>query len=144
MGLTSLTSLNSHPAASEPFPFARVLDALGRRCPDQIEPERWRLRITDAQRFLVDWGDKALALGWTAGELLGLHTPLAKPHPSYCRLSRYDATGLVWNLAGRRVVALTADTAAIENRTTGNVLIYRKHNKPGLGPLGDLLDDFTA
>jgi hypothetical protein len=99
--------------------------------------------INDARHFLAAWGDQAKALRWTAAELFGLDTPPAKPHPSYHRLSRYDATGLIWNLRGHRVVAITADTAAIQNATTGNVLIYRKHNKPGLGPLGDSLDDFT-
>jgi hypothetical protein len=125
----------------EPFPFAAALDALEARCPDHVEPGRWHLCIEDAQRFLAAWGDKAQALGWTAGELLGLHDPPAHPHPSYYRLSRYDATGLLWHLDGNRVVALTADTAAIESRSTGNVLIYRKHNKPAYGPVGDSLDD---
>src|SRR5262249_25427004 len=69
----------------------------------------------------------------------GLHPPPERPHPSYSRLSRYDATGLCWLLQGRRVAALTADTAAIENPATGNLTTYRKHNKPALGPLGDSL-----
>src|SRR5690348_7397660 len=88
--LNSFNSFNSYLSASEPFPFARVLDALERRCPEYVEPERWRQCIEDAQRFLANWGDKALALGWTAAELFGLHQPPAKPHPSYNRLSRYD------------------------------------------------------
>ena len=41
------------------------------------------------------------------------------------------------------MIALTEGTAAIENKKTGNVTIYRKNNKPALGPLGDSLDDFT-
>jgi hypothetical protein len=97
--------------------------------------------LIDAQRFLASWGDKALALGWTESELFGLHDPPARPHPSYCRLSRYEPTGLLWLLRGRRVVALTADTAAIE--TASGVVVYRKHRKPALGPLGDSLDDFV-
>ena len=68
------------------------------------------------------------------------HAP-ANPHPSYSRLSRYDATGFVWLLQGRPVVALTVTTAAIESPRTGSVPIYRKHNKPGYGPLGDSLED---
>jgi hypothetical protein len=132
------------PPAAEPFPFARVLDALERRCPDHVEAERWRQCVRDAERFIASWGDKAHALGWTAGELFGLHRPPAKPHPSYSRLSRYDATGLLWLLQGRRVVALTNNTAAIQNPATGNILTYRKARKPALGPLGDSLDDFTG
>jgi hypothetical protein len=40
------------------------------------------------------------------------------------------------------VVAFTSNTAAIKTGT-GNVLNYRKLNKPALGPVGDSLDDFT-
>jgi hypothetical protein len=76
-----------------------------------------------------------------SADLFGLHQPPAEPHPSYRRLSRYDCTGLVWLLEDRPVVALTADTAAIENPATGNITTYRRFNKPALGPLGDSLDD---
>jgi hypothetical protein len=131
-------------AKADPFPFAETLDVLERRCPDYVEAERWQQAIIDAQRFIASWGDKAEALGWTSTELFGLHKPPANPHPSYSRLSRYDCTGLLWLLQGRRVVALTDDTAAIQNPNTGNVLTYRKARKPALGPLGDSLDDFTA
>jgi hypothetical protein len=48
---------------------------------------------------------------------------------------------LVWLLQGRRVVALTKDTAIIETAT--DTVSYRQHNKPALGPLGDSLDDFA-
>ena len=164
----SLNSLISHPTTSEvvrgvtrlpapeawtrekseisekntaPFPYAEALDQLERRCPDYVEPDRWRQCVEDAQRFLGDWADKAAALGWTAEELFGLHTPPAKPHPSYSRLSRYDVTGLIWGLQGRRVVVLTEATAAIE--TAAGVIVYRRQRKPALGPLGDSLDDFA-
>jgi hypothetical protein len=56
-------------------------------------------------------------------------------------LSRYDATGLCWLLQGREVIALTEATASIRNSNTSNVTVYRKLNKPALGPLGDSLDD---
>lgn len=143
-GLNSLTSLNSRLPVSEQFPFAVALDDLERRCPDYVEPERWRQCIEDAERFIATWGDKALALGWTEPELFGLHEPPVNPHPSYSRLSRYDATGLIWHLRGHVVVALTEADAAIQNQNTGNVLIYRKHRKPAFGPVGDSLDDFIT
>jgi hypothetical protein len=57
-------------------------------------------------------------------------------------LSRYDETGLIWLLHGREVVALTEATAAIQN-PTGGITIYRRHNKPTLGPPGDSLDDLA-
>jgi hypothetical protein len=39
-------------------------------------------------------------------------------------------------------MALTEATAAIQN-PTGAITIYRRHNKPALGPVGDCLDDLT-
>jgi hypothetical protein len=37
-------------------------------------------------------------------------------------------------------VAITEATAAIEN-PAGAITIYRRHNKPAFGPLGDSLED---
>jgi hypothetical protein len=70
----------------------------------------------------------------------GLYRIPKKPAPNYRRLSRYDETGLIWLLRGRPVVALSDATAAIE-QPTGAITIYRKNNKPALGPVGDSLDD---
>jgi hypothetical protein len=133
--LISLTSLISHPG-----PFAKVLGALESRCPDYVDTPRWQHAVEDAKTFVATWGEQAAALGWSNRDLFGLHDPPTNPHPSYSRLSRYDCTGLVWLLHGRPVVALTEATAAIEN-TTGNITVYRRYNKPGLGPLGDSLED---
>jgi hypothetical protein len=48
---------------------------------------------------------------------------------------------LIWLLQGRPVVALTDSVAAIEN-PTGAITIFRRFNKPALGPTDDSLDDF--
>jgi hypothetical protein len=124
-----------------PPAFAKVFDALERRCPEGVEVDHWQQAIEDSRRFMARWGQQAAALGWTARDLLGLHHVPDNPAPSYRRLSRYDETGLIWLLRGRPVVALTEATAAIEN-PTGTVTVYRKNNKPALGPVGDSLDDF--
>ncbi|CCE11418.1 conserved hypothetical protein [Bradyrhizobium sp. STM 3843] len=114
--------------------------ALERRCPERVELDRWRQAVADSRRFLGRWGDQAAALGWTASDLFGLHQVPEDPAPTYRRLSRDDETGLVWLLQGRHVVALTKETAAIEQRT-GVLTIYRKKCKPALGPLGDSVDN---
>jgi hypothetical protein len=119
--------------------YRPVLIALRSECPAHIEPEHWHQAIRDADRFLGKWGAQAYALGWTARELFGLHVVPERPPASYSRLSRYDETGLVWLLHGRPVVGLTEATATIQ--APRGRLIYRKHNKPALGPLGDSLDD---
>jgi hypothetical protein len=120
--------------------FCRTFSALESRRPELVPIDRWQLAVEDGRRFLARWGEQAEALGWTARDLFGLDTPPAKPHPSYSRLSRYDATGLIWLLRGRPVIALTEATAAIQN-PTGAVTVYRRFNKPALGPVGDSLDD---
>ena len=122
--------------------FGRSLSELERRCPDRIEPDDWRLAVEDGRRFLARWGDQAEALGWTVRDLFGLATVPDMPASTYRRLSRYDQTGLVWLLRGRSMLALTETTAAVQS-PTGAVTVYRRHQKPALGPLGDTLDDFA-
>jgi hypothetical protein len=89
--------------------FAEALANLERKCPFCIEPLRWQECIADARGFLMQWGEQAHALGWTVEELFGLHEPPANPHPSYQRLSRYDATGLLWLLKGYPVIAISEE-----------------------------------
>jgi hypothetical protein len=117
-----------------------VLAALEARCPDRVPAERWQQAIEDGRCFLARWGDQAHALGWTAKDLFGLLRVPEHAKPSFNRLSRYDETGLIWLLDGRRVVALSEDRAAIQS-PSGNVTIYRKLNKLALGPVRDGLDD---
>jgi hypothetical protein len=119
--------------------YGNALTALRSACPDLVEVERWQRAIRDADAFLATGGAQAHALGWTARELFGLHPMPTHPAPSYQRLSRYDATGLVWLLRGRPVIALSETEAAIQS--AGAVVMYRKHRKPALGPVGDSLGD---
>jgi hypothetical protein len=120
-------------------PYDSVLAALHSKCPELVEADRWRQAIHDAEIFVSKWGEQALALGWTVQELFGLHPVPQRSAQNFRRLSRYDSTGLIWLLQGRAVIALTESEAAIQS--SGAVVMYRKHNKPALGPLGDSLDD---
>jgi hypothetical protein len=142
-GTVSGTPVGHRGTLGTPLParYESVYSALEARCPDHVPAMRWQQAVEDGRRFLARWGKQAEALGWTARDLFGLQTPPAKSHPSYSRLSRYDETGLIWLLQGREVVALTEATASIKG-ATGNITIYRRHNKPALGPPGDSLDDF--
>lgn len=123
--------------------FGRTFRELERRCPAHIEPTDWQQAVEDGRLFLATWGEKAEALGWTSAELFGLHTPPERPAVTYCRLSRYDCTGLIWLLQDRPVIALTTDTAAIQT-ASGRALTYRKHNKPALSAIGDSVDGFDG
>jgi hypothetical protein len=79
---------------------------------------------------------------WTVRDLFGLAPMPDKPHPRYWRRSRYDETGLIWLLRGGPVLALTESAAAVMS-PSGAVTIYRGHNRPALGPLGDSLEDLS-
>jgi len=121
--------------------YRKVFAHLQLKPPALVDVGRWRQAVEDGKRFLAKLGEQAESLGWDSRDLFGLHTPPAKPHPSYRRLSRYDATGLIWLLQGRPVTMLTEATATILNPDTGAITTYRRFNKPALGPLGDSLDD---
>jgi hypothetical protein len=121
--------------------FSRTFRVLESRCPDYVDVAHWQQCIEDG-RALGKWGTQAEALGWTSADLFGLHQPPDKPHPSYNRLSRYDYNGLCWLLQGRQVTVLTENAAMIENLATGTTTLFRKNNRPALGPLGDSLEDF--
>jgi hypothetical protein len=125
---------------SEQNPYGSIIAALEARCPDLVPVDRWQKAVADGKTFLARWGEQAHALGWTAKDLFGLLPVPEHAKPSFNRLSRYDETGLIWLLDGRRVVALSEDRAAVQS-PSGNATIYRKLNKPALGPVGDSLDD---
>jgi hypothetical protein len=128
--------------ARDPSSYASALAALRANCPAYVDAADWQQAIEDGHRFVTQCGKQAEALGWTPADLFGLHIPPEKPASNYRRLARYDQTGLIWLLHGRCVVALTKDTAVIE--TANGTVVYRRYNKPALGPLGDSLDDFAS
>jgi hypothetical protein len=140
-GFDSFDSAQGTDSSNFPARYGRVMAVLEACCPELVPVDRWQLAVEDGRRFLARWGEQAEALGWTARDLFGLQQPPEDPHPSYSRLARYDESGLVWLLRGREVIVLTEATAAIQS-STGATTIYRRHNKPALGPLGDSLDDF--
>jgi hypothetical protein len=121
-------------------PYELGMGVLERRCPDHVEQNNWLQAVKDGCRFLGVWGEKAAVLGWMARDLFGLHQVPDSPKPTYRRLSRYDATGLIWLLRGRPVVALTEFTAAIQG-AGGVVTTYRRHGSSALGSVGNGLDD---
>jgi hypothetical protein len=130
----------SHISGDERVEFDRgyyrdALAALRSKCPEFVENDRWQQTIRDAEIFLQRWSEQAQTLGWSARDLFGLHSVPDRPAPSYQRLSRYDAIGLIWLLQGRPVTALTETTATILASSGAN-LTYRRSNKP-TSALGD-------
>jgi hypothetical protein len=107
----SQNAQNSHaqgPASkreSEQNPYASTIPTLEARCPALVPVDRWQQTVADGRAFSARWGDQAHALGWTVKDLFGLLSVPKHAKPSFDRLSRYDETGLIWLLNGRRVVA---------------------------------------
>ena len=113
-------------SAKSPPPYEPAFHAMERRCPDFVESNRWHQAVEDGRRFLASWGGQADALGWTARELFGLHTPPERPAANHSRLSRLDETGLIWLLRGRPVIILTASDAVMRCHS-GATLTYRRN-----------------
>jgi hypothetical protein len=80
--------------------------------PDNVSDERWQQVHADARTFLSEWGTVADALEWPAEELFGG--------------AAAGAHGLVWELRGRRVLAITYDLIAIDGNTAGCRAWFRR------------------
>jgi hypothetical protein len=90
--------------------------------PGDVPQRRWVQFLDDARAFCVSgFAEQAKALGWTAIDLFGCDD--ARP------FARIDCMGLIWLLNGDRLVALTAQSAAIETKT-GTRTSFRKKERP--------------
>jgi hypothetical protein len=89
------------------------------RPPCDISPMRWLRFIDDCGRFLDEgWAARAEALGWGPLDLFG-----SNRDRSFARISQ---AGLLWLLEGRKLLALTADVAAIATHSGGKLTFYRQ------------------
>lgn len=88
-----------------------------------VPASRWQLLQERAVDFCRAWGPTAHALGWRALDLFGCH----RLKPYY----RLDASGLVWLLADREIVAMAPDSATLRT-PTGARLTYRCRRDPVL------------
>jgi hypothetical protein len=94
------------------------------RPPCHIPPMRWGRFIDDCRRFLDEgWAAHAMALAWEPLELFGCDRIMP--------LARLDRAGLLWLLDGRKLLALTRDTAAISALSGANLTFYRRQLETG-------------
>jgi hypothetical protein len=92
--------------------------------PCDIPPMRWLRFIDDCGRFLDEgWAARAEALGWGPLDLFGCNRD--KP------FARISQAGLLWLLECRKLLALTADTAAIATHSGGKLTYYRRQLEAG-------------
>jgi hypothetical protein len=101
------------------------------RPPADVSLNRWLQFINDCGRFIDDgWAARAEALGWGPRDLFGCNRE--KP------FARISQAGLLWLLEGRKLVALTADTAAIATHSGGKLNFYRRQLETGGVPAWEL------
>jgi hypothetical protein len=94
------------------------------RPPLDVPGKRWVRFITDARRLLNDGTIKEAAeLGWSALDLFG-----CDDRAPYARI---DQMGLVWLVAGSRVVSVSSSAAVIETRTGSRQTYRRRTGEPG-------------
>jgi hypothetical protein len=94
------------------------------RVPGDVPSRRWQRFVDDVGLFLDGpFCAVATALGWGPLDLFGCDG--TRP------FARIDRAGLVWLLAGDKLIALTADTATVETRTGARQTYRRKPNEPG-------------
>ncbi len=122
------TDFEERAAMNEEAPRAWA-DGFARLCtlprhPDYTET-RWQGLIDDAGLFLDLWATQVDGLGWSTQEVFGVHH--AKPE------TRIDLMGLVPCIDGRKVIAVSADSATIETLTGARQRIFRRTdtNSPG-------------
>ncbi|MFO1149081.1 MAG: hypothetical protein U1E62_11970 [Alsobacter sp.] len=88
-----------------PAVYAGAFAEMQRRCPVNVDVARWRQAVDDSGRFFDGWGSQAVALGWSANDILGIHPT----HP----LARVDALGLAWLLQGDTVMLMDRVSAKL-------------------------------
>ena len=87
--------------AAIPEEFARAFIQMQAMATKVLGERAGRGAIDDAGRFLDRWGSQAAALGWSDEALFGV--------------PEYGAKGLLWELEGMEVVALSEQTAALSD-----------------------------
>jgi hypothetical protein len=94
------------------------------RPPADAPARRWVRFIDDIGLFLDSpFCAVAAALGWTALDLFGAD----RDRP----FARIDQKGLLWLLNGKKLVALTEDTATMQTQTGARQILRRKPAEPG-------------
>lgn len=116
-GLASLATLATLPGTIG----AGIASLDEGRCPTRANASEWAAVVRDAKRLAEEgWASQALSLGWTPLDLFGAVTdPAGDP----------EADGLAVKLNGRRVLALCASFATVENGPNARVFIYRGTNE---------------
>jgi hypothetical protein len=94
------------------------------RPPGDVPLKRWQRFVDDVGQFLDSpFCAVAAALNWGPFDLFGCD----RERP----FARVDRAGLLWLLAGNRLLALSENAAAIETKTGARQTYRRKPSEPG-------------
>jgi hypothetical protein len=93
------------------------------RAPAHVPLPRWLVLIDDCERFLDLWAVKAAAFGWNAEALFGC----ARAQP----LAYLQVAGLLWVVAGRKLIKLHRDWAVIENPVDSSQHVMNRRHTYG-------------
>jgi hypothetical protein len=90
----------------------------------------WRGLVRHAEFFLSVWGKQATDLGWTTLDLFGAH-PKAPA-------ARFSCMGLLLLVRAGRVVAITAESAVIEQQSGAHLTYTRRPPEAECIPIWEL------
>jgi hypothetical protein len=94
------------------------------RAPHTVPAARWRQFVQDCAHFMDEWAMQAAGLGWTPLDLFGCD----RHHP----LLRIERAGLLWQVNGGRVGALSQSIAVVASRQGLRTRLYRTRSRfPG-------------
>jgi hypothetical protein len=88
------------------------------RAPAGVLLHRWQVFVSDCEIFCQNWAGQAADLGWDAEAVFGC----SKSQP----LSYLQVAGLVWVLAGRRLIKLHRDWASIEDPANDSQHVFNR------------------
>ena len=84
--------------------------------PPKVRPEKWSEALRGLHRFVWDgWGDRAALMRWSRGELYGLPPVWA----------RVDLCGAALLIGDSKVIAITAESIAIQAPSGSTLKFYR-------------------
>jgi hypothetical protein len=89
-------------------------------CPPKARKDRWNGVVRDALGLSEKWAVQALGLGWSPLDVFGTVLDPAGDR---------EADGLAVRLQGRRVLALCASFAIVDDGNGGRTYLYRGNNE---------------
>ena len=91
------------------------------RAPRDVPPHQWQQLVSDCETFMTsveNWAARAAATGWDAMSLFGCY----RERP----LGRLGSAGLLWNVAGGKLIRLHSDWAVIETPNGAQQTYHRR------------------